>query len=154
MAVVESLPARSETISADLTFSLACKEAVEGVSNERWSAFLAQRGFAVLDKVRLARERGQKALLPRDLVALDAQDRMIEVLQLPIGSRDQQVWLRSPPPTQHDEDLEAALISFASEAPGCRVVEIARHENEASLWSLHESLATMAKGWFRSSKGI
>ena len=149
-----SFPAQSQTISADLTFRVACKEEGQGLSDEHWSAFLAQRGFTVLDKVRLAHERGQKALLPRDLVALDAQDRIVELKQLPVGSPYQYVALRSRPPTQHDADLEAALISFASEAPGCRAVEIARHDNNAGLRSFHDRLATMAKGWFRSQKGI
>jgi hypothetical protein len=133
----------SQSISPDLAFRVVCADPNSTNIDEQAEVFLRQRGFAVINKIEAARKLGQPALLLRDILAVDAQSREVTLIQIPFGNRSISMGLRTLPPTRHDEELEAALLSFAESVAGCHAHQVTRNDNGPELRCFHDELIKM-----------
>jgi hypothetical protein len=108
--------------------------------------FLREKDFRILNRAALERERGIRPLIAVNIVALDADLRMITVNSVP--GRYVIVKLTSAPPTRHSTDLEDSLQRFIVEGLRCEIRRVTRSENDSGTRPLFESEVGRVKDLF------
>ena len=140
----------NESLSADLAFRIDCGSPSAQPDDGAVEAFLLANGFRPVNKVKLARARGEAALLVQDIDGLDEHDRIVAFKRFPVGAYDTWVVLYTPPPTVRADALEATLIEFGGKS-GCAAKQVERHTNRGDARPLFNEALARDRRWLRES---
>jgi len=123
---------QQESLSPDLALNFSCKIAP---SEEAIEKFLKLHDFEVANPERVRRQL-QRSFFLLDIEALDKRSWIVTFRGSSIPAVQQKVegvfytvGVNSPPPTQHDRNLEEAIISFVSNDLDCQITSNGRYEN-------------------------
>src|SRR5947208_13721599 len=100
---------------ADLLFYFDCSGDADPPSEQTIERFLADDGFKVANFGRLQRGRGGQPISNLFIDGLDQGSRMIRFTAIPSVDGAYNVGLYTPPPTQHLDELETALLAFVGD---------------------------------------
>jgi hypothetical protein len=140
-------------IDADLVFHFVCNKKDRSVWEDDIEKFLRAQGFKVLNQARIQHEHGV-FLKEVGIIGLDRGRRIIEFRDLPPSHDRYAVRLNSPPPTQHDPQLEAALLELASKTLDCEVRQVARRENDTDAAAAYDKVVGRIEGLFRQAEEL
>ncbi|WP_156952106.1 hypothetical protein [Bradyrhizobium sp. WSM1743] len=115
-------------LHADMTFLFVCERQPRAEVERQSEAFLKQNGFRVLNLADVQHRHGFR-FMESHLVALDRDQRMVEIMSVPSGKELYSFALYSMPPTEHSTAFEGDALRLASGALGCENRQIDRHEN-------------------------
>ena len=129
---------REQKLAADLAFNFTCSGASYPASEAAIEKFVASHGFTVFNEERVRRQY-KLAMYPLAIDGFDARHRMLDFRGINEKSSDKpepvatiySVGLYSPPPTQHDANLEKAMQDFVSGTLKCDVSNISHGDNGA-----------------------
>lgn len=138
---------------ADLAFWFRCEQRASPELEQKIDAFLQQQGFRVLNLGALQRNAGV-GIFDLNITAIDAKRRTIDVHAFKETPGSQTVGLYSPPPTQHDAALEESLLTFTSQALGCRNDQIARNTNGPEAAAMHNWNVERIEGLFKEAADL
>ena len=137
-------------LHADLAFNFVCKKDSRDAVERRMESFLKERDFRVLNLADIQR-RYDVHLFDANMVALDSDQRMIDVRSIPGADWTYSFFLYSPPPTNHSFAFEADILSFVSENLKCQTRQIARSENGSEQKEFYDSQVRRVKGLFQEA---
>jgi hypothetical protein len=143
----------SGSIAADLSFHFVCREKRRGEIERRIEAYLETKKFRVLNQADIQR-RHDVHLFDTNLVALDQDQRMIEIRSVPRADARYSFYLYSRPPTNHLISLEADILRFISENLNCETRQIARNANGPEVRKLYNSEIRRVKSLFDQADRI
>jgi hypothetical protein len=132
-AFVSACHEKPAPLTPDLTVAFQCAGVPSGPAIE---AFMQAHGFHVFDAESARRKKG-KVFFPLQIDGLDAHRVMLEVIGLkePVergGAVRYKFTILSPPPTQHDTQLESDAVAFLKRASACNVESVDRGMNDSA----------------------
>jgi hypothetical protein len=137
-------------LSADLAFHFVCKEALRGDLEKAIEQFLRSDGFRVLKLTVLQRQRDAVGF-ETNVVALDHDQRMIEIRSVHGADQRYSVALYSRPPTNHLASLERDILEFVSEHLKCENRQVQRHDNSEEQKDFFESEVRRVQNLFEEA---
>ncbi|HSN17125.1 MAG TPA: hypothetical protein VLV87_02855 [Gammaproteobacteria bacterium] len=144
--------APTNSFGADLTYTFDCKG--KSPSVQAIQQFMADKGFQTLDKVAAGKKLTPDfSWMKLDVVGLDSAHRQISFKTFADQPDDYHVSLYSEPPTQHDTDLEGALMAFTGKTLGCKNHRKQRLDNPAGAKGIYDKSVTTTEGWFQQAAG-
>ena len=144
---------RSRSLSADLSFHFECKEGLRSDVEKQIEFFLRGHGFKVLNQAGIQRQHNVY-IFDTDMVALDGDQRMVEVTSVPGADRRYSFGLYSQPPTNHSASLEQEILNFVSENLKCETRQTARKENGEEQKEFYESELRRVQSLFEQADRI
>jgi hypothetical protein len=141
------------SLSPDLSFWFDCRGDAYPASEPAIENFLAARGFRVLNKVRLARERNVHLHFTLNIVAIDRRQGIVKLMGFPHSDGSYSVGLYTAPPTRRAIETESALLGLVTEI-GCTTRQIARNENSSERIGYYEELFQLYEGWFQQAENM
>lgn len=140
------------SFSADLAFFFNCKDKANPPSDEVIEGFMADKGFRVLNKVRLAKEENADYhWMKMDIIGIDSARRKINFTAFPGQPNTYNVGLWSEPPTRHSTDLENAVLEFTEKTLGCSNYQVQRFQNSAEAKDVYDYSFKETEGWFEQA---
>jgi hypothetical protein len=138
----------------DLSFYFDCDPKMQRTNVESVvTEVLRELEFRTLNIGRLQRDNGV-ILYNSYIIAIDKNDRMVNVRSFLPNLDSYSVTLYSAPPTQRSLELEATLLSFAEKALDCSVRQIARNQNDSSVGSVFNMEVNRIESLFREAKDL
>jgi hypothetical protein len=160
IAILCILPVQAEAqqvrgLSADLTFHFTCSGESTPKFDEALERFLRQRGFEVLNRHRLLRERNRETdPWNFGIDAVDEEGRIIFISAS--GGMTPGVYgvqLFSRPPTHRSKDLEEEVMTFVSGTLKCRTREIVRKESKPEMLDFYTQFFETVKTRISTASG-
>jgi len=150
--------ARPDVIASDLALQFVCRGDSDQTIESAVESFLTGHQFKVLNKARVQQNHGV-FIVPVEIIGIDAQRRQIDITLMPPPStkkdaRRYAMRINSPPPTEHDAELEQAALDFASKTLGCELRQVSRGENEEDAREFYDRLFKTTEGWFRQTEEL
>lgn len=145
--------AQTRLLVRDLTFNFDCKDQQESSNVEDLlEEFLRNKGF---DALNLGRVRRQHSVPGLDVYVLgmDKKSRIIRLVSFP-QHHSYALSLVSPPPTEHDSQLENALLQFVPDRLGCKTREVTRNSNGVDAIQIYEKEVRRIENLFREVDDI
>jgi hypothetical protein len=142
--------------SADLSFTFHCSGDPSQEPAEAIERFLREKGFKVLNVVRLLHQRKLPSLFSELMIdGIDeSQERMISFMSTPFQIGWYEVQFFTPPPTQHAEVAENQILMFASDTLGCRIGRrVVRHENGSERRGHYDQVFRRRRDKIREANG-
>ena len=128
----------SRSILPDLSFHFVCREERRDETERRIEVYLAAKEFKVLNQADI-QHRYDIHLFDTNMVALDRNQRMVEIRSVPGAHARYSFYLYSRPPTNHLVSLENDILRFISENLRCENRQIARNENALEAREFYDS---------------
>jgi hypothetical protein len=147
-------PRQVRSLSADLVFNFYCEADSSAAFDDALERFLRQRGFEVLNRPRLLRERNMEVdPLRFSMDAVDAADRMIFIMSTGWTPGAYAVQLYSPPPTRRAEGLEEEILAFVSDKLTCRVGRVVRKKGGPETRDYYRKILEETRARIRDFNG-
>jgi hypothetical protein len=140
-------------LAADLALQFVCKESRRDDIEKNMEAFLKKNGFKILNLGEIQRQH-DVYLIDTNIVALNGDQRMVEMRSVPLAERRYSFYLYSRPPTDRSDLLERNILSFVSESLKCDMRQIARNENGKERARFYESQVRRVEGLFDEADRI
>jgi hypothetical protein len=137
----------------DLSFHYVCKAGLRGDIEKRTQLFLRANGFRVLNLADIQHQHDIH-FFDTNILALDRDQRMIEIRSVPRADQRYSFGLYSQPPTSHSVALERDILNFISVDLGCESRQIRRNQNREEQKEFYESELRRARGLFEEADRI
>lgn len=125
-------------LNADMSFHFVCRQNSRPGIEKDIELFLRSGGFRGLNQGEIQRQHNVH-ILDTSIVALDGNNKMIEVRSVPGADSRFAFYLYSEPPTKHFSSFESEILNFVSNRLGCEIRQLARKENEEEQRDSYQS---------------
>jgi hypothetical protein len=143
-------------LSADLSFTFHCLGDSSQEHTDAIEHFLQEKGFKVLNVVRLLRDRKLPPLLSELMIdgVDESHHQMVRFMSTPAQMGWYEVQFFTRPPTQHDEIVENKLLMFASKTLVCAIGRrVVRGENGSERRSYFDRIFKQRRDKIREAAG-